>query len=351
MKICALASFDPASVILSHRDLMRAAGHDMRLAVVRAYTERQRQADYVCEQVAWTSAYPRSGGQYHHLQKLSPDLESLREFAASADVIQFHPGIGTGEGSGWASQSGALRDPGLEFAEVLAHLGVDVSDLAFAHREIYFVHGSRAAWANRQKLVNDLHDFGKRYSYQLATSTIDYAHELGAAYLPPLVDVGDLRAPLRGDDDPLLVAHTPTDRVACSTEEFLKAVQALGIPVRLGEGIPHDEVLRLKAECNAGFDHLRGAFSANTLENAALGLVPLFALREVYETRLLDLGIERPPCPCDIQDARGLLSALRWYSANSAEVREIQQDARTWWGRYFSAEPITKRLLEFYEGL
>lgn len=352
MRILALAWFDPASVVLSHRNLMRAAGHDFRLAVVRAYTDKQREADYVCEQLVFerTPISLLAHTRRAFWEKLSPNREELREFAAQADVIQFHPGIGHGDGD-WASQDGGIRPVGTECYETMASLGLENRDLAPSHREVYFVHGSRATWANRGELQTTAHDWGKWHGHRFATSTIDYAHELDAAYLPPLVDVGDLRARLRGDDDPLLIAHTPTDRIACSTTEFLKAAQGLGIPVRLGEGLKHADVLHLKAECNAGFDHLRGAFSTNTLENAALGLVPLFRLAAEYLARYDREGLSHPTGITNNNGIRDLSSMLRHLSADPAFTREMQLSARRWWETYFSAEPITKRLLKFYEGL
>lgn len=346
MRVLAISFFDPASVVLSHRDLMRAARHDFRLAVVRAYTERQQQADYVCERLVRRveDVAPGVSKVQAYWEELSPNLEALREFAARADVIQFHPGIGRGDGD-WASQEGIAPPIEEEISDVKRRLGL--AGYEFYHSvKMYFYHGSRATWAN-------LGAYEDRRAYRrIAASTIDYAHGLDAAYLPPLVDVGDLRAKPRGNDDPLLIAHTPTDRVACSTEEFLKATQGLGIPVRLGEGIPHSDVLRLKAECNAGFDHLRGAFSVNSLENAALGLAPLFALSSRSAWRLTQEGIEEiHPDSVKIVDRRDLTGMLRYLSDSPSATREYQSRARSWWETYFSAEPITKRLVKFYEGL
>lgn len=344
MRILALAAFDPASVVLSHRDLMRAAGHDFRLAVVRAYTERQRQADYVCEQLVSESRVVAPGvtKKWVTFEKLAPNLEELREFAKQADVIQFHPGIGQGSGD-WASQDGPAWNVNLELLLVEDALGL--RGVTYGGKSlVFFFHGSRATWASR--------DWYKGLGHpNTAASTIDYAHEFDAAYLPPFVDVGDLRAPLRGDDDPLLIAHTPTDRAACSTEEFLAAARGLGIPVRLGEGLTHKQVLALKAECNAGFDHLRGAFSVNTLENAALGLVPIHAMRHEYNSRLLnEESIGQIP-PFSVAGGEDMRRKMRRLGDRPAFTRKLQVLARSWWEEYFSAEPITKRLTKFYASL
>lgn len=347
MRVLALGWFDPASVVLSHRDLMRSAGHDFRLAVVRAYTERQQQADYVCERLVRRieDVAPGVHKAQVYWEKLNPDLESLREFAKSADVIQFHPGIGHGDGD-WASWEGDALDPWTEFKQVSESLRLDVNLIFKMGRvTVAFIHGSMATRRN-------LGSYADRWlePFEVATSTIDYAHELDAAYLPPLVDVGSLRARPRGDDDPLLIAHTPTDRIACSTEEFLKAAQGLGIPVRLGEGLAHSDVLHLKAECNAGFDHLRGAFSTNTLENAAIGLVPLHAMKDEYVSRMLNKeAVEIPPF--SVAGVDDLRLKLRRLSNDPAMTRKFQDLARRWWETHFSTGPITKRLVQFYESL
>lgn len=360
MRVLALSFFDPASVVLSHRDLMRAQGHDFRLAVVRAYTERQRQADYVIEQLVaeTTQLSPGVSRKRMFFERLAPDLEGLQEFAASADVIQFHPGIGRGDGD-WASQDRQYMDPIQETIGVVEALGLGMRLFETRGRVVYFFHGSRAVWANLNayKQNGDLEG-------AIAASTIDYATELGAAYLPPLVYAPDtLHAPLRQDDDPLVIAHTPTDRIACSTDLFLEAARGAGAVVRLGEGISHDAVLTLKAECNAGFDHLRGAFSMNTLENAAIGLAPLAALKDAYLRRMaeeqivdnvfrpIDLSISRGGRRDYVRDAEGLGLALKQLSEDPESVRWLQRAARIWWQNHFSAAPITKRLLKFYEGL
>lgn len=354
MRVLALAFFDPASAVLSHRDLMRKAGHDFRLAVVRAYTERQQCADYVCERLVSKTDQIAPGvvRKQVHFEKLTPNLDELRNFVGSADVIQFHPGIGHGDGD-WASHPIASGpDPRQELEDLLIRLGIydDVNGNWIRCKRVMFMHGSMNAWANldRYRRVDE----GYSHLCIVAASTIDYAHELNATYLPPLVDVGDLRARLRGDDDPLLIAHTPTDRVACSTEEFLAAARHLGVPVKLGEGLPHDQVLKLKAECNAGFDHMRGAFSVNTLENAAIGLAPLFALAEQYKDRFQEeLSRAHGFVNEAIRDSRSLREILDMHSRHPAYTRRMQQLARAWWVANFSAEPITNRLVKFYEGL
>jgi hypothetical protein len=344
VRILALAAFDPASVVLSHRNILRARGHDFRLAVVRAYTERQRDADYVLNTLRRSPVTP--GMWSYSWEAGTADLEELREFAQSADVIQFHPGIGLGNGD-WASdtlqpwRSSRYEIDALERAFGLPCFGHDRKDTRIVH----FFHGSNATRAKLEYYAQDLRDG----VVAGAASTIDYAEDLGAAYLPPHIDVGDLRAPLRQDDDPLVIAHTPTDRVACSTEAFLEAARNVGAVVRLGEGISHKEVLALKVECNAGFDHLRGSFSVNTLENCALGLAPIFRLDDRYRERF---DREVPASTSLLGFGNVVLSdVLDLLQSEPEYTRRLQMAARKWYETHFSAAKIGDRLLKFYEGL
>lgn len=349
MKILAISWFDPASVVLSHRDLMRAAGHDFRLAVVRAYTERQLQADWVAEK---TMKMPVGNGYccFAHAPQAF-DAVSLREFAQQADVIQFQPGIGRGDGD-WATKA-TLRPPH-PMEEVDRVWDAFKLDSARYNRPKYvaFIHGSNAT----RKYLDTYR--GWLVPFHIATSTLDYACDLDAAYLPPLVhppivDGAPLLARLRGDDEPLVIAHTPTDRTACSTEAFIKTAQESGVLYRLGEHLPHADVWTLKAQCNAGFDHLRGSFSTNTLENAALGLVPLFGLAAHYLRRGREEGILgwSGGAVLDLADLKDLSNVIQILNNDAALTRAAQESAQRWWRENFSAEPITKRLVRFYESL
>lgn len=356
MKILALSFFDPASVVLSHRDLMRAAGHDFRLAVVRAYTQRQSQADYVSEKLAvkTTPFGPGVARREVTFEKVPFNREALQAFANEADIIQFHPGIGTGAGD-WAT-SGEPYGVAPEITATLNALGFQHT--ASCKTRVAFIHGSNSTWKHRAIYRSVLHG-----SFHVAASTLDYATELDAAYLPSFVSVGTRQAPLRTADDPLIIAHTPTDRVACSTDAFIKSANAVGAVIRLGEFLPHADCLNLKAGCHVGFDHLRGSFSVNTLENAALGLVTLFGLSDRCRERLLAEGIndDGAVTPVDggglqvrsrpIQSVEELGYVLRMLERDIQLTRWFQQKARGWFLKNFNADAITQRLTRFYESL
>ncbi len=346
MKILAVAAFDPASVIQSHRDLMRAAGHDFRLAVVRAYTPRQLGADWV---MSWLEQTFRGSGRVLQLAQTNEDkrhIGDLKAFIREADLIQVHLGIGMGDGD-WASMGSGFVPVEDELATLWQLLGIHPT---LARKpDVAFFHGSTNTWVNRGYYHNWCHD----HEVKMAASTALYAGEwAGAKYLPPLVQLpAELElADRRTDEQPLMVAHTPTDVYACSTDDFLELSKQVPFLPRFGMSISHKQVWELKRQCHAGFDHLRGDFSVNTLENAALGLVPLFGLSHKAEHTLKAAGISLPPLHqlFALRDLKGLHNVTSHLQADPTMTRHMQEASNTWFTEFFNPNAITRRLLEFY---
>lgn len=312
MKILVVAPFDPCGVAVGHRELMRKAGHDYRVAV--DFAPVPTQADWV----GWGGAH-------------------LREFAHDADVIQWCPGIA--RGGTWTIDASAPFDADLPPAEFFRD--------SQARKFVAYFHGSVATWTHREKYAAF---YGGR-GWRLATSTLDYASELPATYLPPYL-AGLPIAALREDGAPLVVAHTPTNPPNCHTPEFFGIMQRLRWAnkappvVAFASGVPHRDVISLKVKAHACFDHLRGSFSVNTLEAAAMGLVPLVGVREEY----LQGNFALAPKP-RVTDVESLRTALVQLAGDAAYTREMQQAARAWFEKHFSAATTTRRLLAFYEAL
>lgn len=379
LRVLAIAEFDPAGVILGHRDALRrhAPGLDFRVALHSAYTERHAAADWVFERAVshnllggGARANPSIGHPCANFGPSGCDLSGLVEFARSADVVQFHPGIG----QPWADKLEVFGPAARLDPPWAAYFGLawDRSGLRGDPSKRYvfplstrlpafvaYFHGSTNAWHHR-------HAYAKEYgswSAGLATSTLDYADGLSGAlgtrpaiYLPPAIELPLLAAPPRASDDPLIVAHCPTNPGISSTKEFFGLARKLGVVVRYGHQISPQEVMRIKAECNAGFDHLRGSFSVNTLENCALGLAPLCGLKWPYALRLEEEGIAEPPwwgltehnALLDLDDLEVALARL---AADPSLTCSRQFRARGWVGRFFSNEAVAKRLVNFYGGL
>ena len=324
MRVLFVEEFDPAGVCLGHRDVLRARGIDARVALERAYTRRQLDADW-----------------------LAPTDLGLREFSAAADVIVWAPGIGHAsvDGGPWACQAATcgLDVPGVLHPPVTSFGPVPFSPQA---RHVAFFHGSVNVWAHRGRWARHYRDRG----WTLATSTIDYAVEIDAAYLPPVVTVPGF-ARLRRDDEPLVLVQTPSDPDNCHTPEMIRLARRLAIPMRVGTCLTHKSALWLKTQGNAGFDHMRGSFSVNHVENCACGLAATCGLNADYETRfkaerlasLADAGLFRTWA--DLADA------LATWRDNPNLHREAQRARVAWAQTHFNTKAIGDRLVHFFRSL
>jgi hypothetical protein len=326
MKILAIAEFDAAGVLTGHREALRALGVDYRIAVIDEYGYRSDLAH------DWPHADGSIGG--------------LREFAEEADILQFHPAIG----QPWSSTD---TSPHFHDGENEGLFGIDWT--VIPARRVSLFHGSRNAWANAPTYAAHW----KKRGHAIWATTLDYVIAMGADYAPPAIFLPPgARAPLRGNDDPLIVAHSPTDPSLCHTEEFRAIARTMdGIVIDYMNRRPHAEVMRRKRQAHAGFDHLRGAFSVNTLENCALGLVPLVGVRADVILRLhregfggANLGFQGSVL-FQVRDVATLQRMLRKHVEEPAYTRSIQDCAYTWFEDCWRPEIIGARLKRMYEGL
>lgn len=312
MKILAVMEFPPAKTPQSHRKALRAAGVDYRIAA---------QTTYMTAEVDWLLELDYT--------------EGLEEFAQEADILQFHPAIG----QPWASVD-------------LEPRVLDADELPFGpitrwpegKPRVYYFHGSKNAEANVRFYAEHYGSKGPVW-----TSTLDYAELMGATYAPTTLDYSDLpRAALRGDRDPLIVTHAPTNPPNCHTAEFLDIARRAGCVYQFLYRVPNAEVLAAKARSNAGFDHLRGCFSVNSLENAGMGLAPLVGLpeRRARELERL-LGGRSPFYP--IETVEDLAGAIRRLTADPGLTRELQERAYTWTREVMDPARLARRMVGMYE--
>ena len=302
MRVLYAAHFDPAGVMAGHRAALRAAGVEAYLAM---------NVDY--------------------------RVEGADKAVPPPDVVVVCPGIGTGASHG---------DPALR-TDVLVPLPSEVEQILAlfprAKRVAYF-HGSVNTWALRDSYAIQYRARG----FALAASTLDYAVAMDAAYLPPALPVVGPRADLRPAWRPLHVAHTPTNPRICHSREFLDLAIDLGVPVRFVTAVSQAEALNVKRVSHAVFDHLRGAFSVNSLEAAALGTIPLFGLTSVARARLTDEGFTSPPGALNgVEDLRRILGSLR---DDVPRTVALQQESFMW-AQQFNPAATAQRLVAFYESL
>jgi len=325
MRILAVAEFDPAGVLAGHRRVLRAHGVDYRVAVHDAY--RLLTPDL---------------GVYDWIQGVPSqcDVEALADFAHNADVLQFHPAIG----QPWSYTT-------LDFnpyadADDKPYGDIDWHDVRYAKaaRVAYF-HGSRNC-AHQPTRYAALY---RGRGMAIWTSTIDYACWLPALYAPPAMRLAG-RAALRGQYEPLVVAHAPTDPAICHTDAYQTAAQAAGAVTVFKHLRPHAEVLQAKREAHAGFDHLRGCFSVNTLENSALGLVPLVGIAHEFRPRLHTELPNYPPWP-ELATLGDLQHELHRLVNDVGYTRQQQHAAYEWTQSAWSDAAIAERLVKAYTRL
>lgn len=327
-RIVSVAEFDAADVLAGHRRAIRALGHDYHLIVRDAYTTRAAASfDVMVDDVAHDDF-----------------IAHARDLIRRADVIQLHPSIG----QPWSSTSLApfFGDRAAPIGEGKHTRLLGDAVVSSRARKLALFHGSRNAAANAELYAEHWRAAG----YEIAATTLDYVARMQARYMPPALYPPEgtewPRAPLRTEDDPLVIAHAPTDRKNCQTAEFLAAARTVGAVVDVIERRPWPEVIARKARCNAGFDHLRGSFSVNTLENCAIGLVPLVCVWQRYNDMLAAHGFER--MFEGIATPGQLPTVLRNLNEHPGAHADLQQYARDWFNRHWTPDAIGRRLEATY---
>lgn len=351
IRVLAVGPFDPAGVVIGHADALHAQPNPavrIDVALDTAYAE-------VHEGARWCASTSRFLGS-ELARVAAPSVEAQREELRAAidvaDVIQIHPGIGQpwGDALGTAPRWRTHDDDGHGNA-----FGLDWPKLLAEHTRrgkpvVAFFHGSVHTRANASAYMRDTVERG----FVRATSTIDYATDLCAAYLPPTLADRPERAPHRGEHDPLVVAHTPTNPGIASTLDFRAAARKLGLPVHYVYRREHAASLDAKARAHATFDHLRGCFSVNALEAARVGSIPIFFLPDALAEALDARGFDAPPARVFESTATSLERTLRTLRDDRLLCGDLQAWARLWWLRNFSQRPDSRAvaaLVDFYRSI
>jgi hypothetical protein len=316
VKILTVAEFDPAGYHLRHARQLARMGIEYRLAVHSVYRPEGNQADWV-----------RS--------KARCDEEALRAYAMDADVVQFCPAIDQ-------PRSFSSTAPYLDDAHRVPWGGIDWARLPMRGKRVAVFHGS-------VNLAENAEFYARVYraeGFEVAATTIDYAHRMGATYLPAIVDLhGHEKAGRRLDAEPLRVVHSPTDLRVSSSHAFTDMAASCGVNVVIVHGATHEQALAAKSRAHCGFDHLRGCFSLNSLENAAIGLVNLVGIKDEYRHVLGDIPLPWPTVRT-MDDVRDNLLDLR----DDPELcREWQSRARRWSETTWHPDTVGARLLETYQ--
>lgn len=333
IRVLSLGEFPPASDEIGHRDILADSDIDYRVAIQHAYVPRHLAADWIASALC-----------YGAVGQLKGDVADLVDFARTADIIQVTPGIGQPWADTGVAPRAELNPPWIRY------FGLDwVKIVAGARARVAYFHGSYNTAVHTVAYAKMYRDAG----WTLAASTLDYSCWMDAFYIPPTIDAEILASRIaspRGNDDPLIIAHTPTNPAVCNTQEIKTITAQLGVPLSFITRAPHKVALRAKLRASAGFDHLRGSFSVNTIENTALGLVALFGLREDCAQRFSSNGYiccpgQRIESIVELQDA---IIALR---DDPPLTRFLQEAWYSWAHTNFSARAMRFRLETFYHSL
>lgn len=339
LKVLAIAEFDPAGVLSHHRRALRARGVDYRLAVRDVYAVGNfLGADWTNGEAITVVIDVRKQEVISSPSGAPP----LLEFAEAADVVQFHPSISQ-------PRSCADLSPCFDDGPAEPLLGVAWPWVKSNARRLLLYHGSRNAHTNAELYT----DYWRAKGWEIWATTADYAARMGARLAPPVVDVEGPLAPPRGDDDPLVVVQAPTDPANCQTPAFLDACRRAGAVADLVVGRPHAEVLARKRRASAGFDHLRGAPSVNTIENLATGLAPLCGVSG-FAAEVLGRELGEPETVAALfpfWDEIGLRQRLRGLVRDAALTRDLQALARGWYERCWTPSAIGAKLEAMYREL
>lgn len=281
MNILVLGEFDPCCVSARWKRFL-ASDIRVSIAVRRAYWDEGRTSADV-------------------LAETDPDPWLVRRLAADADLLVVLPAIGPNSQSAGPPRLESLDDlcPGWQ--------AMGVPKLALFHGSRLLSHDP-AGWAR----------IYREAGCAIAATTTDYALSMGATYLPSLVDVGSRQAQLLEDLPPTLCTST-TDEKLSQEQLAIQVFLSCGVRIERIRNRGHSECLDIKARCHGGYDHLRGTFSINSLENMALGLVNVVRLTGEGRRFLLDDMDVRFPVP-----ELGSMSEAATY------VRLLAGDARSW---------------------
>ncbi len=316
MKILSVGQFDPCCFHLRHKKYLTELGIDLRLAVERVYWDAGNGADYI-------------------LGRADDEAQCL-EFAKQADIIQFSPVID----QEWSYQT---TDPVL-------HGDIDerpFGDIVWSQMpglRVACFHGSVNALPNAELYARHF----RSKAMAIAATSLNYVGAMNATYLPPIVDVAGQAS--RRKNEILKLIHSPTNRDACGTTAFLDAVKRIPVRVTVSTGKTHAETVRAKTLQHAGYDHMRGDFSINSLENAALGLANIVAVTPQNRRLLKKLHGVTLPWP-EIETLSDAAEAVNMLATNRVKTIEYQTKALSWFRDEWEPRKVAARVAAAYRKL
>ena len=172
-----------------------------------------------------------------------------------------------------------------------------------------------------------------------------------ATVIPPGIDLSAITPVPPRDRKRPLVVHAPSSRKRKGTEHVVAACEALGVELRIVEGLRHDEALALYREADLVVDQLNaGWYGVLAIECLALGKPVLTYLHDEPRVRTEEAyGLEVPLVGVTADTLQARLGEL--VDAGPAEWRRIGEASRAYVERVHDIERVADTLVELYEGL
>jgi glycosyltransferase involved in cell wall biosynthesis len=172
-----------------------------------------------------------------------------------------------------------------------------------------------------------------------------------ATVIPPGIDLSAITPVPPRDRKRPFVVHAPSSRKRKGTEHVVAACKALGVELRIVEGLRHDEALALYREADLVVDQLNaGWYGVLAIECLALGKPVLTYLHDEPRVRTEEAyGLEVPLVGVTADTLQARLGEL--VDAGPAEWRRIGEASRAYVERVHDIERVADTLVELYEGL
>ena len=172
-----------------------------------------------------------------------------------------------------------------------------------------------------------------------------------ATVIPPGIDLSTITPVPPRDRKRPLVVHAPSSRERKGTEHVVAACDALGVDLRIVEGVPHDEALAVYREADIVVDQLNaGWYGVLAIECLALGKPVLTYLHDEPRARTEEAyGTEVPLVGVTADTLQARLGEL--VDAGPAEWRRVGDASRAYVERVHDIERVADALVELYEGL
>ncbi len=172
-----------------------------------------------------------------------------------------------------------------------------------------------------------------------------------ATVIPPGIDLSTITPVPPRDRKRPLVVHAPSSRERKGTEHVVAACDALGVDLRIVEGVPHDEALAVYREADIVVDQLNaGWYGVLAIECLALGKPVLTYLHDEPRARTEEAyGTKVPLVGVTADTLQARLGEL--VDAGPPEWRRVGDASRAYVERVHDVERVADALVELYEGL